>query len=81
MQLKNASPEDKTPDALRAVLSKDQLTEKLACAHDHLARMNEKLKRRMKSYYDRDRKDVEFEVGYQVLAYYPPLSSSKTFYS
>ena len=43
-----------------------ELTEKLACAHDHLARINEKLKRRMKSYYDRDRKDVEFEVGFSI---------------
>ena len=53
-----------------------QLQEKLASVHDTLGRITSKLRDRMKVYYDRTRKDMEFAVGDLVLAFFPPLASS-----
>ena len=54
-----------------------KLQQELARAHDVLRKIHEKLKTRMKKYYDRHRVEMEFEIGDTVLVYYPPLESSK----
>jgi len=57
------------------------LQHQLATAHDRLARITVKLRARMKSYYDRHRVDMEYEVNDLVLVFYPPLENSKVFFS
>ena len=57
------------------------LQQQLATAHDRLARITVKLRARMKSYYDRHRVDMEYEVNDLVLVFYPPLENSKVFFS
>ena len=54
-----------------------KLQQELARAHDLLRKIHEKLKIRMKHYYDRHRVEMEFDVGDLTLVYYPPLESSK----
>ena len=57
------------------------MQERLATAHELLREIHVRLKKRMKSHYDKGRVDVELEVGDNVLAYYPPLENSKIFYA
>ena len=70
----NAQTMPKTRVATHDYVSK--LQQQLAIVHDRLGRITNKLRLRMKEYYDRSRVDMEFDVGNLVLAFFPPLASS-----
>ena len=73
-------PTDLNIGAPRTEMSKHdyvaELQMRLATIHDILARIHERLRHRMKEYYDRGRVDTELNEGDFVLAYYSPLDSS-----